>query len=191
MDLTKVEYFEEKINGINITEKVISDTYFEECDFSQCTFINCQLNMCRFLNCTFTSCMFSAINPLGSRFIDTTFTKSKVLSFDWSQTQEVRGLVFINSQLDYSNFRMIEIPKLIMTGCIAKGASFEDVNLTEADFSDTDLEEAVFFKANLTKANFKGARNYVIDPNTNKLKKTRFSYPDVMSLLTCLDIIVE
>lgn len=128
---------------------------------------------------------------MGSRFIDATFTKSKVLSVDWAIAQEVRGLKFTHCQIDYSNFRMLKLPKLIMTDCIAKGVSFEDVDLSDGDFQNTDFEESVFFKANLSKANFIGAKNYLIDPTTNKLKKTRFSYPEVMSLLNSLDIVIE
>jgi fluoroquinolone resistance protein len=46
-------------------------------------------------------------------------------------------------------------------------------------------------KTNLTGANFKGAKNYAINPQANTLKKTRFSYPEVMTLLNALDIIIE
>jgi len=86
---------------------------------------------------------------------------------------------------------MLKLPKLIMTDCNAKGVFFEEVNLEESDFSNTNFEEALFFKANLKKVNFTSATNYSIDLKTNNLRGTRFSYPEVMTLLDNLDIVIE
>ena len=68
---------------------------------------------------------------------------------------------------------------------------FSDCNLTEADFAGTDLESARFSNCDLTLANFKEARNYYIDIQHNKVKKTKFSLPEALRLLDAFDIEVE
>jgi hypothetical protein len=48
-----------------------------------------------------------------------------------------------------------------------------------------------FLHTNLSGANFVGAKGYAIDLTANKAKKAKFSYPEAMSLLSALDVIVE
>ena len=43
-------------------------------------------------------------------------------------------------------------------------------------------------RTDLTGADFRDAKNYVIHPALNKLSKARFSLPDAMNLLYCMDI---
>jgi uncharacterized protein YjbI with pentapeptide repeats len=78
-----------------------------------------------------------------------------------------------------------------MTDCEVKDADFAEADLSNGDFKNTDFEKTRFFKTNLSGADFKGARNYSIDARNNTLKKTRFSYPEVLTLLNSLDIIIE
>jgi uncharacterized protein YjbI with pentapeptide repeats len=62
--------------------------------------------------------------------------------------------------------------------------------LSEAVFTDSDLSASQFFKADLSQADFRGARNYMLVPGQCKLAKARFSYPEVMALLSALDIVI-
>ncbi len=71
------------------------------------------------------------------------------------------------------------------------GTSFLEANLTSAMFVRCDLSKTIFERSNLEKADFTSSRNYSINPETNKLKKTKFSLPDVVGLLDNLDIIIE
>jgi len=58
----------------------------------------------------------------------------------------------------------------------------------EADFRETDLEGNIFHHADLSKADFRDVKNYSINPQSNILKKARFSIPEVLSLLNFFDI---
>lgn len=81
------------------------------------------------------------------------------------------------------------------------GTSFRGSNLTEADFSecdltgssfpDCDLNGALFDNTNLEKVDFLTAVNYTLDPERNRLKKTRFSAGGLHGLLGKYDIIIE
>lgn len=191
MEFKDQEYFQEKFNLASSTGQSIEEKSFEECKFTNCSFIDCTIKKSRFIQCEFSNCVFSAIKPTSSRFIDVKYVKSKVMSFDWSQTEEVRDLQFENCQLDYSNFRMVKATSMQMIDCSAKGVAFEEADLSKGVFKGTDFEEATFNNTKLTEANFEKAQNYVINPNNNNIKKARFSYPEVMSLLTGLDIVIE
>jgi uncharacterized protein YjbI with pentapeptide repeats len=83
------------------------------------------------------------------------------------------------------------VPKIKITGCEAKEVDFIETDMTGGDFKNTDFEKSRFFKANLTEADFKGARNYFIDVKNTIIKKTRFSMPEAVELLSSLDIIID
>jgi len=51
--------------------------------------------------------------------------------------------------------------------------------------------QAMFIHTNLEKADFRSAFNYSIDPETNRIRKARFSVPAVTGLLDKYDIEIE
>ncbi len=191
MNFSKDNYYREKLTKLSFEKETIKAKDFEECEFESCIFVACKLEKCKFINCKFTECMLSAINPLDSRFIDVTFTNSKVIGFDWTKVQKVEDLSFSKCQVNYSNFKLMNLAKIKLVDCEAKEVDFIETDLTAGDFKNTDFEKSHFFKTNLTHADFKGAKNYYIDAKNNTLKKTRFSLPEALVLLESLDIIVE
>jgi fluoroquinolone resistance protein len=191
MDFSRNAYYQEKLSKLSLEKETIRAKDFEECEFDSCMFVNCRFEKCKFINCKFNECILSAINPVDSRFIDVTFTKSKVIGFDWTKAQKIQELVFNNCQINYSNFKLLKLPKVKITDCEAKEVDFIETDLSEGDFKNTDFEKTRFFKTNLTGANFKNAKNYYIDVKNNTLKRTRFSLPEAMVLLDSLDIIIE
>ncbi len=184
-------YYQTKFSKISLEKAKLTSKVFEECEFNGCSFIDCKFEKCKFINCKFGECILSAVNPVDCRFIETKFTKCKVIGMDWTKTLQVQDLSFHECQINYSNFKLLKIPKIKIVNCEAKEVDFAEADLTEGDFKNTDFERSVFFKTNLTLANFKGARNYQIDIKLNTLKHARFSYPEVLSLLHSLDIFIE
>jgi uncharacterized protein YjbI with pentapeptide repeats len=65
---------------------------------------------------------------------------------------------------------------------------FTNTDLQEADFTETDLLGTLFHQCNLTQSDFRNAKNYGINIQTNNLKKAKFSFPEAINLLKCLDI---
>ena len=72
-----------------------------------------------------------------------------------------------------------------------KECYFTNTTLIKSDFAYADLQGTVFHNCNLSKSNFMGAICYAIDPLVNDIKKARFSYPEVTSLLDYFDIIID
>lgn len=191
MDFTNRNYYREKITKISLSKETVKEVEFEECEFKDCSFVDCKFEKCRFINCKFESCMMSAIIPTDSRFVDVSFTNSKVIGFDWTKAQHLQEISFENCQLNFSNFRLLKLPKLKMVACEVKEADFTETDLSEGNFTDTDFERSVFSKTILTKANFTGAKNYYIDARYNPIKKARFSLPEALTLLDSLDVVIN
>jgi uncharacterized protein YjbI with pentapeptide repeats len=191
MSLASNIYYQQKLTGLSLRKENIKVEAFEECEFTGCSFIDCKFEKTRFLNCKFAECILSAVVPMDCRFNTVTFTNCKVMGIDWTKTQSLRDLEFRSCRSDYSNFKLLKIPRLILTDSEAKEADFTETDLSGGDFKNTNFEKAVFFKTNLTQADFRGAKGYFIDVKNNTLKKTRFSLPDALVLLKSLDIILE
>ena len=65
---------------------------------------------------------------------------------------------------------------------------FVEADLSGAVFDNCNLERAAFERSNLEKADFRTAYHYSIDPDLNKLKKTKFSTLGLSGLLDKYDI---
>jgi len=78
-----------------------------------------------------------------------------------------------------------------MTHCKIKEADFSDANLSKSNCRYSDFIGARFANTNLQYTDLSYASNYSIHPDGNKLKKTVFSSPDVLSLLDVYDIVIK
>jgi len=85
--------------------------------------------------------------------------------------------------LDYSTFFGTKLMKTKFDKCSLKETDFSEVNLSTSIFSDCDLTGARFLNSNLEKVDFRTAKNYSIDPESNKIKKAKFSVFNLEGLL--------
>jgi fluoroquinolone resistance protein len=191
MSFAKKAYYQEIFTGQSLTDETVEGIEFEDCEFNKCSFVNCVFESGKFLDCKFVECRLSAVKPSHSRFVEVKFFSSQVIGCDWTKADAIEGLEFTDCKINYSNFRLMKPPRLKIIKCEAKEVDFIETDLTGGVFTGTDFENSRFFKTNLTNSDFKGAKNYSIDVRNNILKKTKFSMPEVMSLLNGLDIIIE
>jgi uncharacterized protein YjbI with pentapeptide repeats len=191
MDFSESDYQGAEFSKLSSEKESIKSRRFEECEFNGCVFLDCKFEKCRFINCKFNGCVLSAVTPLDSRFIDVTFANSKAIAIDWTKAQKLQGLAFDSCQIDYSNFRLLRVPKIKMANCEAREVEFIEADLSGGDFRNTDFKGSRFIRADLSEADFRGAKNYFIDVKNNTLRKTRFSLPEALVLLDSLDIIIE
>jgi fluoroquinolone resistance protein len=191
MSFPEDTYFEEKFAALSMADEAVTSKTFEDCVFDGCSFINIKFVNCKFINCKFNDCILSAVVPMNCRFIEAEFNHCKTMGIDWTKTQLIRDLKFTDSQLNFSNFRMLKMPLIKITNCEVKESDFTEADLSKGEFKNTDFEKTRFFKTNLAGADFKSARNYTIDIQNNTIKKAKFSYPEALSLLNSLDIIIE
>ena len=82
-----------------------------------------------------------------------------------------------------------------------KSTKFKNCNLKEVDFTETDLTSAVFENCELIsavfertileKADLRTSHNFSIDPELNRIKKSRFTLNNIRGLLDKYNIDIE
>jgi uncharacterized protein YjbI with pentapeptide repeats len=68
---------------------------------------------------------------------------------------------------------------------------FTGADLSGAIFTDCDLAKSVFMNTNLEQADLRSAINFSIDPESNRIKKARFSMTGLIGLLRKYEINYE
>ena len=188
--------FDKNNEGKVFEKKILKDGDFNNLEFYNCKFLYCKFNgstfhKCRFEDCEFTECDLSLIKPRYCAFIDVDFRQSKLVGINWTEAATPLSINFDSCLINLSSFFGLNLTKIKMVECIAKEVDFVEANLANGNFNATDFTNSRFLKTNLTKADFRQAKNYSIDPNNNLLKKTRFSLPEAISLLSGLDVVLD
>ncbi len=70
------------------------------------------------------------------------------------------------------------------------GQLFKSENFSKKNLEKQSFINCSFSSCDLSGADFSSATEYEIDPRTNKIKKAKFSFPDVAGLLRAFDIII-
>lgn len=177
----KENYVEQKLEG-----------FFEDCEFTECDFTDAQIENSGFTNCKFFHCNFSNAKLIKTSLTDCHFLHCKMMgiSFDLCEnffyTLQVK-----DSTLDYASLYNLKLRLSKFTNCSFRESDLTRTDFTSAIFNHCDFTAAHFEQTNLEKADLHTSRNYLIDPEKNKIKKARFSMHQVLGLLYKYDIIIE
>lgn len=178
------------LQGIKFQNNMLSAEYYN-CRFSSCDFSHLSLFDIYFENCVFDNCDFTLVQ-FKCALRDVVFTNSKLIGTNFSELNKCSGGIdFIGSCLDYAAFTTTTIKKTRFEDCKITEAAFNQTILTGSVFKNCELTDTSFAGANLERVDFTTAFNYTINPNTCKLKKTKFSVPEIKGLVAHLDIIIE
>lgn len=191
MAFDKDSYFKDKFEKLGVNGESFEDKEFEECKFINSSFVNVKFTGCRFVGCVFEGSVVSALDVTDSNFVDVTFKNSKIIGTDWTRARRIQNVAFDNSQINYSNFRLLKLPKIKITFCEAREVDFTGADLEDGVLTSCDFEKAIFSQTNLSKADLRLSRNYFIDPRFNTVKKAKFSMPEALTLLSGMDVEIE
>jgi len=170
----------------------LKDKIFEKCKFISCTFLDCDLSGAEFSDCSFENCSVGPVKVLDASFRNVIFKNSKLVGVDFSKCSSgFFELHFFKSLLDTCNFSMTKMTVSTLSEIIIRDCTFFETDLQKVDFQNCDLAGSSFHLARLEKADFRSAKNYSINPATNKIKGARFSLPEAISLLSGFDIELE
>ena len=81
--------------------------------------------------------------------------------------------------------------RTVFNGCHLHEVDFTNADLQESVFDGSDLSGAVFSMSNLEQADFRNAINFLIDPELNKVKKSKFSQSSLSGLLVKYQIEID
>jgi uncharacterized protein YjbI with pentapeptide repeats len=172
-------------------------TKFEKADYEGCYFLNCNfsnvdLSDVNFTDCEFIDCNLSSAKIIQTTFGDVQFKDCKMLGLHFENCNEfIFSAKFDNCILNLCSFYKRKMKKTNFAGCSLHEVDFTEADLSESGFDKCDLKDAKFENTMLEKADLRTAFNYSIDPELNKIKKGKFSFPSVAGLLHKYDISIS
>jgi fluoroquinolone resistance protein len=173
----------------------LSKKEFDTCKFIGCNFSNAEFKECKFIDCDFKDCNLSLIKINKSHFHGIYFQDSKIIGVNWTEANwpkfmPISPFKFFKCTLNYSNFYGLNLREVEIIDSIAHEVDFRDTDLTLASLTGTDFDKCLFVNTNLIEADLRGSINYNINLFNNKIKKAKFSLPDAINLLACLEIVI-
>jgi len=192
-----MEYYEEQeIKDQQYEDQSFENFEFVECNFTKCQFLNIKLTNCKFKNCKFNNCVIGNVKFLYSEAKNLEFVNSVLIGIIWNDLKNkgIETAIFRSMKsctIKYNYFTNLKLVKYDFSGSQFDESYFEECKLTDAKFNGVNLHGTKFIKCDLSGADFRDALEYEIDIADNKLKKAKFSFPEVVSLLSSLNIIID
>lgn len=178
--------------SLDLSEQSLDGRTFNDCVFENCTFINGSWRMAQFHDCSFRCCNLNFVKLEGALLQDVLFQECKLVGIEFYKCSKTFLSIRIQQGVLLNcNFSEMDLRKTSFKQSQLRECFFKNTNLSGADFGETDLEGSLFHQCTLDKADFRTAKNYTINLQLNSAKKARFSYPEVMRLLTFFDIAIE
>ena len=183
---------DKKFEKEDFTDVELPIADYENCIFSNCEFSDSDLSERVFLDCEFVACNVSTAKLQKTAFKNVKFIDCKLLGLHFEDCDQFLFEVsFQNCQLTLSSFYKLKIKNTSFKNCNLSEVDFTEANLSNAVFDNCELDAAKFDNTILEKADLRTARNYRIDPGSNKIKKAKFSVHGIAGLLDKYDIQIE
>lgn len=137
----------------------------------------------KYLDCTVRNSVISGC-AIDRAVLSVHFEQCKIegLNFFTVKTS-LLAVSFERCVIRHCSFAGLKLHNTRFTHCELINVDFADADLTSADFQSSRFVESTFNNTTLTKANFREAIGYMIDPQRNKVRGARFDLPEVLSLL--------
>jgi uncharacterized protein YjbI with pentapeptide repeats len=189
------------LDGDFFADEVFSDLALAAADlsgkeFARCTFRRCKLPESRWArtkleDCVFEDCDLTGMLPHELALRGVVFKGTKLMGVDWTELGKLPDVSFERCDLRYASFVKQRFRATRFVGCIAREASYLEVDLTEADFTDTDLTGSTIRGCSLGKTNFSHAIGVFFDPQHNKVKGARIAIEAAILLVQSFGMVVE
>ena len=177
---------------VNFANKELKNATFEKCTFTSCDFSNSNLSSNTFSECCFDNCNMSMVKMNKTKLTHVRFVNCKLIGINFNEcTDFLFSVDFENCLLDYTSFAAKKMPKIKILNSSLKEANFSNADLSESVFHNCNLEGTIFNKTILNKADLTAAFNFSIDPESNSMKKAKFSRNTIHGLLTKYDLVIE
>lgn len=189
MDIEEKENTGISFKDVHQEKGVFRGYSFSDCTFTKCRFERVDFTGSAFFDCVFNHCELSLTTIVNASLRDVQFKDCKLVGIDFTKCDpSLFRIGFDTCLIDTCNFSSLKLKQTRFIRSIIRESRFIETILQEADFEDSDLEQTLFHQCDLEKANFSDAKNYSINPLTNKIKGAIFSLPEAVSLLKDLGI---
>jgi len=193
MDVIKKNEFENvTFKDLQLSEADLASKTFDDCVFMDCEFIDCSFRSVIINNCEFRNCNLSNLALTNSKMGEVLFTECKLVGLNFSSCKKLLFSIKLDRCISHMcNFSGLKMIELSFRSSEFQDCDFYEAILTGTDFSYCNLKGSLFENCDLSEADFRIATNYAIDPTQNKLKRARFSMPEVLSFLAPLELEIE
>lgn len=147
------------LEEIDLSELLIVDTIFEGCDLRMAKLDGARLQGVRFVDCRLTGTVFTACSEFAL------------------------DIALEECDLTFVSFVEMNLSNTSLKGSKLEGADFTGADLSGASLSKCDLLDARFERTNLEKADLRGAANFDIDPDSNRITGAKFDRNSLEGLL--------
>lgn len=187
--MSKIFIREERIEKTDYSESPLTKGEYEECTFVSCNLSSTDLTSINFSDCEFIGCNLSLAKIAKAAFRNVTFKDCKLLGMHFEDCNEFLFEVqFENCILNLSSFYQLKVKKTVFKNCSLHEVDFTETDLSTTIFDNCDLARALFRQTVLEKTDLRTSYNYSIDPETNRIKKAKFSTAGIIGLLDKYDI---
>jgi len=170
----------------------LEELTFYDCRFEGCSFNEARFRRSRFVDCTFSRCDLSLVNLTDAELSGVRFEETALVVVNWSVVARTSlaplELRFDTCTLNYMTFRDLDLSGSAFENCLAHEVAFSGVKLIGASFCGTDFQGGTFHDCDLSGADLRGARNYRISVERNRVKGMKASFPEALGLLAGLGI---
>jgi|LauGreDrversion4_2_1035121.scaffolds.fasta_scaffold53715_4 fluoroquinolone resistance protein len=181
--------YQEIFKQIDFTTQKLA-TEYECCTFTDCVFAT--LKGTTFTDCTFTNCNLSNANIDLVIFNTCTFDSCKMVGLNFSRTKDFGfSIKAAQCNLSYTTFERKKLYQSTFDHCIFTGANFSETDLSECTIQYSDFTDAVFDRTNLQGIDFSSNEHFLINPETNSIKKAKFAAHTLGGLLYKYQIIIQ
>lgn len=172
-----------------IGDECVSDE-FEACTFKNCTFDSSFINNCLFSECKFIDSTIRNMTFMKTEVHLCEFYNSNLIGINWDNFTDgkrdgfadpiekmesciCKSNVFPGMNFIKCNFKKSQIIESYFLNCNLKDASFNGCNLENTTFTDCDC----------SKTDFRNSEGWNISLESNNLKGSKFTFPEVVNLL--------
>lgn len=174
------------------TVKALVTAEYENCIFRNCNFASASLAGIVFTDCSFTDCNFSMTNVKGTSFKTVEFKNCKLTGLNFSSCNPfLLSMNFAECLLNLTSFYNLRMKNSRFLKCNLQEADMVQADFSGVSFLECDFRGAVFEKSILEKVDMSSAINFIIDPETNRIKKAKFSLLGLSGLLCKYRIIID
>lgn len=185
-------YEHQVFNAVDYSEQTLENVQFYKCKFERCDFSKSNVAEIGFEDCIFEGCNFTMTKVKDTGFRNASFKDCRVMGVNFAECSKFMfSFSFERCILDYSVFLGRNIKETSFIGCSLKEVNFSEANLTSCIFTNSDLTLTRFSNTILEKADFRGAFNFAIDPEFNKMKKAKFHLFQLEGLLYKYQLDIE
>ena len=189
----KREYHdEEKFENLNFQNNGLVLGDYENCSFVNCDFSNSDMSGMNFLECKFTQCNLTLTKLTDTSLKDVMFENCKLIGLHFDDCNQLMFSVSFDScSIDICSFFKMKMKNTKFINSRISESDFEEADLSYSSFQNCDLAKSAFSHTNLEKADLRSSYNYSIDPESNNITKTKFSFNAIKGLLDKYDIEIE